>query len=70
MCRYAFPTVPYINGDKINTTLLSDNFGSIDAMSDWNEVMPAIFPTGFTPGVTTISTRTAASYTLEGLADE
>ncbi len=49
--RYAFPVAPYIGAPSLRTSLLADHFAHRTALRDFNEVMPVVLPSNFTPGL-------------------
>ncbi|CAH0520950.1 unnamed protein product [Peronospora belbahrii] len=56
--HYAFPYKPYVHGNPaLRTNILADHLAFEDAMRDFNEVMPVVLPTPFTPGAATLKTK-------------
>jgi hypothetical protein len=58
----AFPYEAYIDregaqGPPLRTSLLADHLAIEDAMRDFNEVMPVVLPTKFTPGAKIFKTK-------------
>ncbi|EWM23927.1 transmembrane protein [Nannochloropsis gaditana] len=49
--QYAFPVAEYVGAPAMRTGLLSDHFSHTTALRDFNEVMPVLLPSNFTPGL-------------------
>lgn len=58
--RYAFPVTDYMGAPAMRTSLLSDHFSHTSALRDFNEVMPVLLPSNFTPGLAQSIDRSSA----------
>lgn len=58
--RYAFPVTDYMGAPALRTSLLSDHFSHTSALRDFNEVMPVLLPSNFTPGLAQSIDRSSA----------
>ena len=59
--RYAFPVTDYMGAPALRTSLLSDHFSHTTALRDFNEVMPVLLPSNFTPGLAQSIDRSSAA---------